>query len=73
MPKVTELPLSENYKPSQALDAAKMAELDDVIVIGRVDGEFFLTSSKMDCGQALYLLEHARLHSLGLIQGSHKC
>lgn len=73
MPKVSELPLSENYKPNQALDAAKMADLNDVIIIGRVDGEFFLTSSKMDTGQALYLLEHAKLHALGLVEGSHKC
>jgi len=48
----------------QTLDMAMGAELSEVLVIGKQDGELYSQSSKMSRKDALWLIELARQHVL---------
>ena len=61
---VISLPASESFQPQQALLSALELELSDVLVIGYVDGELLIRSSKMTCAEALFLLERGKAWAL---------
>lgn len=59
------MPASFTFTPEQALDSAKAADLEEVLVIGHDNrGEFFVRSSRMTCRDALWLAEKLRAYAL---------
>ena len=61
---VISLPASKSFQPKQALISAMEFDLTDVLVIGYVDGELIVRSSKMTCAEALFLLERGKVWAL---------
>ncbi len=63
--KILNMPMSETYQPEQALKAALQADLSDVMVIGYdKDGSLFVCSSRINRGEALFLLKKAEFWAL---------
>lgn len=62
--KVIALPASTNFAPEQALASAAALDLTDVLVVGYLDGQLVVRSSRMTCAEALFLLEKAKAWAL---------
>lgn len=59
------MPASFTFTPEQALDSAKAADLDEVLVIGNdASGALFVRSSRMTCRDALWFAEKLRAYAL---------
>lgn len=66
--KLTELDVHNRMTVDEALQLCRRAELKEVIIIGfDKDDEFFTQSSKMTRQDALWALEWAKRHTLGLL------
>ena len=61
---IISLPASESFRPQQALASAMELDPSDVIIIGYVNGELMMRSSKMTCAEALFLLERGKSWAL---------
>ena len=61
------LPPHTNMTVGQAFGTASRANLKEVIIIGYdEDGDFILNSSHMSRAEALFILEKAKLHTMGI-------
>ena len=59
------MPASFHFTPEQALESAKAADLEEVLVIGHdKEGNFFVRSSRMGCRDAFFLAEKLRHYAL---------
>lgn len=59
------MPASFTFTAEQAIDSAKAADLDEVLVIGTdKTGAFFVRSSRMSCRDAFFLAEKLRTYAL---------
>ena len=67
--KVVELGAHAHMTPEQALGLCAREEWDQVIIVGyhKGDPSFVVRSSHLTRAEAVFLLEQARLHSLGVI------
>jgi len=61
---VIALPASTNFTPEQALASAASLDLSDVLVVGYLEGELVVRSSRMTRAEALFLLENAKAWAL---------
>lgn len=66
---ITKLPPTANYNVEQALDSMKGYgdRLSDVVIIGYVDGELVVRSSRLSRAEALWIIEFAKLHAMNML------
>lgn len=59
------LPASTSFNVEQALESAKLEDLQDVLVVGYdQEGKVFIRSSKMTCAEANFLIDKAKVWAL---------